>query len=193
MRWLALLACIFVSAGCATYEYDIVRPAEFAGHVGSKTDRVVTLDPIEYRFLAVDNHLVVRIFNTSGEPIQLLGQQSSLIDPQGQARGVPSQTIYPAAFLKFILPPMPPNVTPTGPSVTFGLGVGIGRRDDDPPPIVLPADSPRPDQPPIYIDVITDPAYVWDWPDKTEVRLYLAYQQGQKTFNHEFIFRSQKM
>src|ERR1700716_1246796 len=70
----AWVFCILLlSSGCATYEYDLTRPEQFATHIGRKQDVRITIDPLEYRFRTADNRLVIRIFNPTKDPIELSG------------------------------------------------------------------------------------------------------------------------
>jgi hypothetical protein len=41
-----VLPLLLLVVGCAKYEYDIVRPPEFAQHVGPSTDVSVRRDPL---------------------------------------------------------------------------------------------------------------------------------------------------
>jgi hypothetical protein len=45
--------------GCASYEYQITEPAEFANRVGSKQDIVFQREPLEYRPGTAENRLVM--------------------------------------------------------------------------------------------------------------------------------------
>src|SRR5437773_6141091 len=81
--------------GCATYEYDLIKPEKFATHIGRKQEVKVAVDPLEYRFISYDNRLVVKIFNPTDDPIQLLGGQSSAVDPKGESHPLRTQMIAP--------------------------------------------------------------------------------------------------
>ena len=61
--------------GAPKYEYNLVRPEEFSRHIGSKVDAVVTIDPLEYRMITVDNRLVLRIYNRTEDSIELSAQR----------------------------------------------------------------------------------------------------------------------
>src|SRR5581483_12251869 len=121
----AALLLMMVS-GCARYEYDVSRPPESAQHVGAQADVVIVRDPVVYRMRTAENHLVIRIQNPTDDRVQLRGAQSFVVDPQGESRPLRSQTIAPHAFIKLILPPMPPQPVPTGPTIGFGIGAGFG-------------------------------------------------------------------
>src|SRR5262249_1093157 len=115
MRILTTLLLLF-AAGCTHYEFDLVEPQNVATHIGTKADSVVALDPLEYRFRAYEDHLLVRVFNPTDDPIQLIGEQSSVVDPEQQSHPLRSATIEPHSFVKLILPPPPP--------VAYGYGYG---------------------------------------------------------------------
>src|SRR3954466_12994253 len=103
----ALLLSLLLATGCTHFEYELVRPADFAQHIGTKEDVTVSLDPLEYRFRSYEDHLVIRIYNPTDEPIKLIGDESSTVDPQGQShplRGAPTES---PSFVKLILPPAP--------------------------------------------------------------------------------------
>src|SRR5947207_207477 len=109
-----LLTALPLLTGCATYEYDLLRPEQFVTHIPRKSEVKVTIDPLEYRFISYENHLVVRILNHADEPIQLLGSQSSAIDPNAEGHPLRTQTIAPATFIKLILPPPRPQFRDDG-------------------------------------------------------------------------------
>lgn len=192
MRAISLIFAMLLAnaIGCARYEYDITRPTDLVGHIGAKTDQTVRRDPLEYRFRTLDSRLVVRIFNPTDTPVTLLGQRSSAVDPDGQSHPLTTQTISPQSFIKLIIPPTRPRLERTGPSIGIGIGTMIGstRRhrygsgfsdfDDDPQYLA------------VYDD---DNALYWDWNGETSVRLTLSYQQGEKTFDHEFVIARRKM
>jgi hypothetical protein len=123
--WLrvALLSVVCLSAGCGHYEYDVVEPPELRQHVGDNSDVVFSRSPLVYRLRSYENHLVIRIQNPTPQPVLLLGGQSYAVDPQGQSHPFPTQTIAPGSFIKFILPPVPPEPVPTGPTIGFGFVV----------------------------------------------------------------------
>jgi hypothetical protein len=186
----ALLASWVV--GCARYEYDIVSPPEMAQHVGERNDVVLSRDPLQYRLISADNHLIMRIFNATGDRIQLLGSQSVAVDPQGQSHPLRNLIMAPNSFVKLILPPMKPQVAPSGPVI--GIGVGFGYAD----PYGLGYYDPLYDsmwqRPRYYAVYDADNTYFWDWPDQGDVRLTLVFQRDeQKPFSQEFVFHRRKM
>lgn len=197
-----LAAAAASSAGCAKYEYDIVAPAELAQHVDAKGTAGGVIErpdapALRYAMRTVDNRLVVHVHNPGDAPVRLLGDQSTAVDPRGQSHPLRSQTIAPQSFIRLILPPQPPQVSPSGPSIGIGFGtvygggyphrygysrIGYGYGWDP------WYDYPR------YYTVYDENAVYWNWDGETEVRLVLVYQRGEeKPFNHEFVIRRRKM
>ena len=181
-------------AGCARYEYDIVSPSEMAQHVGKKNDVVLSRDPLQYRLISGDNHLIMRIFNPTSDRVQLLGSQSVAVDPQGQSHPLRSQTIAPHSFVKLILPPMLPEVAPSGPVIGIGIGAGFGYAGPFGMGYYDPLYDPMWERPRYYAVYDTENTYYWDWSDEGDVRLTLVFQRDdQKPFSQEFVFHRRKM
>ncbi|MGH7178429.1 MAG: hypothetical protein ACREJC_13710 [Tepidisphaeraceae bacterium] len=183
MRIAGLFLLIAMPAGCARYEYEIVRPGEFAGHIG-KDDVLVERDPLSYRFNAVNNYLVVRIYNNTEAQMQLAGAQSSAVDPGGQSHPLRAQPLPPHSFIKLILPPIPPQIYPVGPSITIGASASSGGYSGG----CAGAWSERQ-----YVAVVDDDAVYWDWKDEGAVRLTLMFAKDGSTFTQEFAFQRVKM
>jgi hypothetical protein len=178
--------------GCASYEYDITRPADQRMHVSRKSDAVVRLDPLEYHLRATEGRLVMQIKNPTQEAIQLDGDRSAVVDTEGQSHPLRSQTIASGSFIKLIIPPMRPRVQPNGP--VFGIGVGVSAsRYDGHERRPLPPRDPFLDQPQ-YLTVYDDSdAYYFDFKAAGNVRLVLVYHRGEETFTHEIgLNRSKK-
>src|SRR5438093_962561 len=113
---MGLLIC-----GCTHYEFDLVRPPEMQRRIGTSTDEAIDRGPLVYRLTTYENHLVMRIYNPSDEPIELLGAQSVVVDPQGESHPVMKQAIAPHSYIKLIFPPVRQEIYPTGPSISFGV------------------------------------------------------------------------
>ena len=176
--------------GCARYEYDLVRPADLAQHIGSDRDTVVRISPMEYRMRSYENDLVIRIYNLTSDPIKLLGEQSDAVDPENQSHPLRSQTIAPGSFIKLILPPLRPQVQPIGPSI--GIGFGYGSAYPYGSGVFDPWSDPSWDMPRYY--AVYDNNYYWDWNDEGTVRLDLTYQRDdQKPFTQQLVFRRKKV
>ena len=195
MRLLLLLALLLLPA-CTRYEYDLVSPPDLAQHIARDKGAAITLDSINYRLDIVDSHLVIRAYNNSQDAIELLGNESFVVDPSAQSRPMKSQTIPPGTFVKVILPPMSLLYRDPGPRIGIGLGVGIssghhhrhhfhGHHFHD--PFYDPwYDHPR------YIMAVAEDGY-WNWPRDTEVRVRFAYRQNDRSFHHDLTFRKVKV
>jgi hypothetical protein len=185
---LALLLLVLV--GCEKYEFDVVRPEELAAHVPEKG---VVLDrpPIKYEMWTVENRLVIHVVNETDQPIDLVGEQSFLVDPYGQSRPMRGQGIGPRSFARLVLPPLGP-VYRAGP--TWGFGVGVGYSDwhghhhhgfggfgyDW-------VDGPA------YLTVVDDgTGYFWEWRGETSVRLKLTFRREKELFAHDWLIQRVK-
>ena len=196
MMRLALLCPVLLvtMGGCARYEYDVIRPPEVAQHVGSNGDAVIALDPLLYRMRSVENHLVIRIQNPTADRIQLLGAQSFVVDPNGESHPLRSQTIAPNSFIKLILPPLPPQVAPAGPTIGIGIGAGFGAAYPYSYGYYDPFYDPLWERPRYYAVYDSEGTYYWEWTGESDVRLNLVYQRNeQKPFIHEFVFHRRKV
>jgi len=197
--WLATaLSLLLFAGGCANYEYDLVRPAELARHVGTKAWESVALEPLEYRLRTSDNRLVMLVYNRGDRTVRLSGADSVAIDPAGESRPVAARTIVPGSYVKLIFPPLRPQVVGS-PSVGLGVGVGFSNAYGTPYRDGLgfggPYYGPYDDLSPRYYSVY-DPnnQTYFDWPANAEVRLLLAYDvEGAERLRHELVFRRRKM
>jgi hypothetical protein len=197
---LLILAAAFLLCGCATYEYDLTAPADLSRHIGRKADAMVDVDPLQYRLRTVDNRLVVRIYNTTDDNIQLIGERSSVVDPQGEAHPLRGGPIPPRSSLKLIIPPPRPEVYQSGPTFGVGVGVGVSRYNHRHP--YYHSTYPHCYDPywdgfydePRYLSVHdeNDTRY-WDWKGEGEARMNLVFQRGEKEFQQQFTFRRRKV
>lgn len=188
----AVALLVMLAGGCAQYQYDIVSPPEMAQHVGTKQAVVLSRPPLQYRLISYDNHLVIRIYNPTNDPIRLLGDESSLVDPQGQSHPLRSRTIAPHSYIKLILPPMPPEVVSYGP--TFGLGLGWGYAPYWGAGYYDPFYGPMWSEPYYQRVYNADSPEYWTWRGQTNVRLNLVFQQDQqKPFSQDFVFHRRKV
>ncbi|HEY8748106.1 MAG TPA: hypothetical protein VIM11_09035 [Tepidisphaeraceae bacterium] len=164
-------------SGCAQSAFDIAQPPQFAQQIERDRDTTLKLSPLEYRFRSVEDRLVLRVYNASSDPISLLGPDSYLVDPEGQSHPLLSQTIPPQSFIKLILPPLPPDRTPEGPSIAFGVsssGLGI----DTGQSALERAAAPR------------NNVDQWSWGIDQSVRLTFRFQRGSDPpFTHSFSLR----
>ena len=195
---LLLTSLAFVAGGCAHYEYDLVEPADHAAHIGTKSPVEVRLEPIRYQAQTSSDHLVLVIHNETQEPLKLLGEDSFAVDPNGESHPLPTRTIAPGTAMKLILPPVKPTFRETGPHYGVGVGVGVahsyGRHGYTAGGFA--GDPWYYDDYPRYYRLEDDGTLYWNWNgDKTDVRLRLVYQRGdkQEKFHHDFTFRRVKM
>jgi hypothetical protein len=185
-----LLTFVLLSCGCAHYEYNITKPPELSRHVGTKLDEVVARDPLEYRLRTVENLLVMRVYNQTDGPIMLMGDRSYVVDPSGQSHPLLPQTIAPRSFIKLIFPPQRPVIQRSGPSIGIGVGTSIGsaRHRYDYSGYNDPFyNEPR------YFTIADNDTLYWNWNDESDVRMTLLFQQGDRTFTHEFTVARKKM
>ncbi|HEX3358916.1 MAG TPA: hypothetical protein VHS31_18200 [Tepidisphaeraceae bacterium] len=192
MRWI-LPFIVLWAVGCTHFEYDLTEPTDIATHIGTKTDTTIKLDPLEYRFRAYDDHLIVQIFNPTEDSIQLMGDQSAVVDPQGQSHPLRGATMEPHSFIKLILPPPPPVIQPTGPSIGIGLGYVAtqSRYRRDPFYRAHFYDSDYPPQ--YYVLYDEGDSTYWNWRGEMAVRLSLTFQENGKTISHKFSFTQVKV
>lgn len=186
-----MLILVAVAGGCAHYEYDIVQPPDLAGHVGGGRDVVFSRGPLLYRLRSYQNHLVIQIHNETSQPIQLLGGQSFVVDPDGQSHPLNDETIAPESFIKLVLPPILPEVTPVGPVIGFGLGVSSVYG----PGYDLGFEDPFFVRPRYYASADVENRF-WKWEGQTDVRLSLTFGHAgsaQAPFTQAFVFHRRKM
>jgi len=185
-----LLMLLVVGGGCAKYEFDIVEPADLAKHIGRNEETVLKRDELEYRFLAVEGRLLMYVANPTEEQIELIGAESTAVDPRGQSHPFRGQAIAPHSFIKVILPPMRPYYR-SGPS--FGIGIGVHAYRGYPgrywPGVYDPVwDGPR------YFTVVDEADTIyWTWEDEGEARFRLTFKRGREIFHHNFGFKRKKV
>ena len=189
MKLLLPSLLLMLAAGCARYEYDLISPPDLRTHIGTKADAVTAVDPLVYRWRTVDGRLVVRVFNPTDDPIELLGPKSTAVAPSGQSHPLRGQTIAPQSHAKLILPPRRPRVYNSGPTFGVGVGMRVDARDRG-----FPHDHDPFAREPRYLAVYDDDnAIYWDWNGETDVRLSLVYQRGDEPLRHDFVIRRRKM
>ncbi len=185
---LGLIFILMLAGGCATYEYDLVQPADLSRHI-AKDDAVFMRDAIEYRLNSIESRLILRAYNTTGEPMTLDGEKSFVVDEHDQSHPLRSITIAPHSYMKMILPPPPTRIERVGPSIGIGIGgvYGDARRS-----AVYGWDYYGYDYP-HYLAIYDEPPYYWTWNNESDVRLTLYYEQGQNVIRHEFVFSRRKV
>ena len=198
---IAVLAGLLFITGCATYQYDVVQPPSLARHIGDRP-LVVRFDPLEYVLQSYDNHLVIDIRNPTPDPVQLLGEQSVVVDEHGQSHPLHGQTIAPGTFIRLIFPPFRYVWRDEGPEIIIGGGFWYGGGYyRDRPRYIGP--EVHPDRvlrgsidaaSPVYLDYefVGDPTY-FEWDGETDIRLTLVYNQTGRQFVQTFVFHRQKM
>ena len=203
LLWLAL-------SGCARYEYDVVQPAELAGHVGETAWVALRRgDDLDYVVRSAEDRLIMRIQNRGERAVKLLGADSAVIDPRGESHPMASATIPPGTFVTRIFPPPRPTTRAYGPSMHFGVGAAYGHGHGHYHAHGYPAYGYYPYRhgDPFYSSGFYDdlePHYytVYDpndrtyfaWPAETAVRFLFAFQpEGGELFRHEFLIRKRKM
>jgi hypothetical protein len=191
-----VLLLLGLVSGCAHYEYELVEPADQAQHIGTKQPINVTMEPIHYQAQTVSDRLVLAINNLAQEPIKLLGDDSFAVDPQSQSHPLPTRTIAPGTATTLVLPPVRPTFRRSGPNVGVGMGFRVGSASYGRRGYYAGGFAGDPwyyDEPRYYV-LQDDGSMFWDWTgDGTLVRLRLVYQQGDKQFHHDFVFRRVKM
>lgn len=183
-------------AGCASYDFQVTKPG-VDRVVSSAPERLAT-ENMTYHMQAKENRLVVQMFNQTGEMVQILGEQSFVVDTGGASHPLRSQAIAPHSFVKLILPPLRPRFEQPG----FDFGVGTSAYHYSPyapyyayapyGPIspyssyfpyyrrYYPYDEYRygPYAAPVqYMDSYEDAdSYYWDWDGQMPVRLSITYE-----------------
>ena len=186
--FLVVLASVLLSGGCAKYNYDITQPESARLRVGKQWQRVAA-GPVTYRMITVDNHLVIQCYNTTKDPMRVLGDRSYIVTPANQSIPLPSQTIAPGSYAKLILPPLEQIVRP-GPSIGFGAGYSTGRyyghrafRD----PFYDPW-FPEPTY--LYIE---NPSTYWQWEGESDATVHLVFEHSAGTLEQTFVFHRVKV
>lgn len=189
MRASFVLILLLLSGGCARYEFDLVEPADLATHIGRDREAIFKRDELEYRMQTVDSRLLMYVVNSTDEQIDLIGPQSTAVDPAGQSHPFRSQSIAPHSFVKVILPPMRPYYR-AGPS--FGIGVGIHAYRGRYPYWGRGLYDPFWDEPRYFAVVDETDTLYWNWEGESEARIRLTYRRGREEFHHNFVFRRKK-
>lgn len=187
----AMLILVALSEGCAHYEYDIVQPPNLAHHVGENHDVSFNRGALLYRLRSYQNHLVIQLQNETSQPIQLLGGRSFVVDPDGQSHPVDEETIAPESFIKLVLPPIAPEVTPVGPVIGIGLGVSSVHG----PGYDLSFENPLFVRPRYYASADVENRF-WKWEGETDVRLSLTFGHAgsaEAPFAQAFVFHRHKI
>ncbi|HEX4055589.1 MAG TPA: hypothetical protein VHX86_15095 [Tepidisphaeraceae bacterium] len=182
--WIVGGATVLSAAGCAQYGFDIRGDGgQQALHVGTSPDTLLADDPLRYRMRALDGRLIIWIANPTPDPIELLGDKSSITDPDGIDHPLHDQIIAPLSSIKEVLPPLENSAENPAPGPPEP--VNPYQRSGFIPTPDLGAATPTEAN-------SRDDLYVWQWDDESEIRLDLIFQQGQRRFEQRFIIRRVK-
>ena len=120
--------------------------------------------------------------------MNLSSHESFVVDAAGQSHRVAGRgMLAPSSFVKLILPPIPPDQTPVGPVVSFGVGVGSGGGSGMGVGVGQTMTDPRRSS-------VASEDEAWDWSGPADVRLNLTYRKGDSPpFIHAFLLRRRKM
>lgn len=175
IRWIAILL-ISLCAGCETIEFD-ATPEGFGQPIRVTNDRdtQITLQPLTYRMRADEGHLVLWIQNPTSTAVELVGDKSCVIDPNGDPHPLADQTIFPGGSAKFVLPPIY-----EGPSQPPVVGTATPGNPYDQPGFIAIPDENQSQQ--------TSDAS-WQWDDELEIELNLVFQRGDQRFEQDFSIR----
>jgi hypothetical protein len=171
---LALMITILLG-GCAQVEFDAtLAGAGQAIRVGNSQDVQFSATPLNYRMQAVESHLVFWIENPTSEPVELIGDKSTVIDPEGIAHPLHGEMIAPNSSIKEVLPPLAEPADTGAPS-----SPDAASPYDRPGFISVPGALTNSDK--------IDP--IWQWNDELEVQLNLVFEQNGHQFEQHFSFR----
>lgn len=192
---LPVVLAFLASPGCTRYDYELVSPPGAAQPVGRKAPARVELDPVVYELLAREDRLVMIVRNEADVPVKLAGEDSYVVDPEGESHPLPTRTIAPRATTKLIFPPMSAAPRPRGP--VFGVGVGVGLSSAGPPEQGHFAAGARDDfglapAAPQYYSVEPDETAYWDWRGEGTIRMRLVYEQEDRRVTHDLVFERRK-
>jgi len=174
---LRLLWVASACGGCAQIEFD-ATPGNGGQtvRIGDSQDVTFSGDaisrgPLQYRMRADEGHLILWIDNPTNDPVELLGDKSNVVDPEGISHPLNGGTIAPGRSAKEIFPPVvePPNSGPAGPA-------GAVNNYDRPGFITLPDTNAAMEG--------NDPN--WQWDDTLDIRLNLFFQQDGHPFEQHF-------
>lgn len=170
-----LTAVSAVLGGCAQYQYTLTAPPQ-QQIVSEKQAAVVRAEPLEYAFLALDDHLSVRVTNPTDEAVQLDATQSYVVDPAGETHPLPPRTIAPHGFATLTIPPIRPlyrigSHTYSGGRPRYANGTSQ----------------------PAYVVLDDSLGYYWDWPGSGDIRLVLIYWRDKQVFENQFVLVRRKL
>lgn len=186
-----ILSLCTLASGCAQYQYELSQPSDLARPIGSRAPVEVSVDPLTYELQTADNHLVMQVHNDTAEPVKLVGEDSYVVDPDGESHPLQTSTIAAHSVAKLILPPQQIIERERAPVFGFGFGVGFSSRS-----------AVRRGYWNSALDTIDEPRYYavddggnrfWEWNGEGSIRMRLTYERGEKRWHHEFQFARHKV
>ena len=169
------LVLLLLATGCAPIGFDFRQEGnDQVVHVADKAEARFIADPLQYRLIADEGHLVLFIGNPTDNSIELM-DKSTVEDPTGTMHRLRGQVIDSHSAIKEVFPPLeedeqqeanaPPPVPQTGnpydqPGFIQVPGMGNGKESS-----------------------------IWIWDDGSDIRLDLVFQQGQQPFDQHFVIR----
>jgi hypothetical protein len=184
MRWIALGILTLLCSGCASYEFDVKQPPTAAGQVTGDNDLVAKIPPLEYRFRSDEGRLVLRIDNPTPDIVNLVGSQSTVVDPSGVAHPLRNDSMPSQGSMRIVLPPLQLNEGTSSSPVPAAPGPSGGPPDN--PGYIRPSGFGAP------ADDAADSVYNWSWDGESDVRLHLVFREGDRTFQQEFLLHRGK-
>ena len=183
-----VLLAVCLLCGCTPYEFDLVEPPDLATHIRRSNAQQVAFsrDHLDYRLRAVEGRLVMWISNPADDHVQLLGEESYVVDPDGQSHPARGQSIAPHSFIKLILPPMG-HVYGAGPAFSFGLEVTYNGPN-------APERGDAAYGGPQYCNQYESAdAVFWTWDGESSIRMRLSFLRRDERFHDDLVFRRVKV
>lgn len=181
--WLLCLGLV-MACGCKNYDVKILQPSHHARIITS-TPESVSYEPLQYTFFIRRDRLVMRITNPGTNVVNLMPEDSYVIDPWNQTDPIRGESISPGGSVVMTLPPRVETGvwTPYAPywQARASSDIRIFGTDPDYSSYDWPYNAKPASQ-----DVVVSP-YAWRWPSG-QVRLHLGYKADDETFRHDFVF-----
>jgi hypothetical protein len=182
LPFLALLC-----SGCATYEFEVKQPSVPQPLVTADRETNLSLDPLQYQLIADKGHLVMFIDNPTASVVDLLGEKSAVIDPDGVSHPLQDETIQAGSSIKEIFPP--PVDQTESPTSNWLVSPSA--------PIVGPTDASGYIRPMGYGNQPTDAQsdqsiYHWSWDGQSDVEMTLVFSKSGQEFEHHFLIHRRR-
>ncbi len=179
-----LLAGLLILCGCKHYDVKILQPSPQA-RIVTATPATLSYEPLQYTVFTHRHRVVMRITNPGPRVVELMPENSYVVDPWYQTDPVRGESIAPGGSVVMTLPPRVETSVWTPYSPYWRDRASSYFRIFDSDPDLSSYDWPYNARPASQDKVISP--YAWRWPSG-KVRLHLGYKSGEKTFEHEFIF-----